>query len=137
MARKRASMREGPLAELFRATEAAQRGESPDKPVEEPPPSEEKLFGETAKVLDGTGTVRFPFVLSAAIPPGTIELPVTVRFPTMSRIALTESGAGAAPSCENTPLGRSAPRKRSMSGAACAVFRMRSSEPLAGSPVTK
>ena len=27
MARKRASMREGPLAELFRATEAAQRGE--------------------------------------------------------------------------------------------------------------
>ena len=29
MARKRASMREGPLAELFRKTEAAQRGESP------------------------------------------------------------------------------------------------------------
>jgi cell division protein FtsZ len=33
MARKRASMREGPLAELFRATEAAQRGEGPrDEP---------------------------------------------------------------------------------------------------------
>jgi cell division protein FtsZ len=33
VARKRASMREGPLAELFRATEAAQRGElPPDKP---------------------------------------------------------------------------------------------------------
>jgi cell division protein FtsZ len=29
VARKRASMREGPLAELFRATEAAQRGETP------------------------------------------------------------------------------------------------------------
>jgi hypothetical protein len=28
MARKRASMREGPLAELFRATEAAQRGQT-------------------------------------------------------------------------------------------------------------
>ena len=28
MARKRASMREGPLAELFRATEAAQRSET-------------------------------------------------------------------------------------------------------------
>ena len=27
MARNRASMREGPLAELFRATEAAQRGQ--------------------------------------------------------------------------------------------------------------
>jgi len=32
MARKRASMREGPLAELFRKTEAAQRGQDPDAP---------------------------------------------------------------------------------------------------------
>ena len=31
MARKRASMREGPLAELFRATEAASRGETPPR----------------------------------------------------------------------------------------------------------
>src|SRR5262245_39343294 len=45
MARKRASMREGPLAELFRATEAAQRqagqdGEAGahDPAAEEPPP---------------------------------------------------------------------------------------------------
>ena len=30
MARKRASMREGPLAELFRATEAAQRAKKGD-----------------------------------------------------------------------------------------------------------
>ena len=36
MARKRASMREGPLAELFRATEAAQRGNEGDEPVDEP-----------------------------------------------------------------------------------------------------
>src|SRR2546423_12620277 len=40
MARRRASMREGPLAELFRATEAAQKqadkGEA--APVEEPQP---------------------------------------------------------------------------------------------------
>ena len=39
MARKRASMREGPLAELFKATEAAQRQaerEASTKPVEEP-----------------------------------------------------------------------------------------------------
>ena len=34
MARKRASMREGPLAELFRATEAAQR-QSDTRPPEE------------------------------------------------------------------------------------------------------
>jgi cell division protein FtsZ len=38
MARRRASMREGPLAELFRATEAAQRHEKGDAP--EPPPPE-------------------------------------------------------------------------------------------------
>ena len=38
MARKRASMREGPLAELFRATEAAQRaqGEQAAAPADEP-----------------------------------------------------------------------------------------------------
>ena len=38
MARKAASMREGPLAELFRATEAAQRQQGEDEPVEEPLP---------------------------------------------------------------------------------------------------
>jgi cell division protein FtsZ len=38
MARKRASMREGPLAELFRATEAAQR--QAERPPEEPPEAE-------------------------------------------------------------------------------------------------
>ena len=50
MARKRASMREGPLAELFRATEAAQRqaegGPEPQeerKPVPEPPEPEPEL----------------------------------------------------------------------------------------------
>ena len=39
MARKRASMREGPLAELFKATEAAQRQQeqgAADAPPEEP-----------------------------------------------------------------------------------------------------
>src|SRR5215216_776606 len=36
MARKRASMREGPLAELFRATEAAQRQQGKEEPEAEP-----------------------------------------------------------------------------------------------------
>jgi cell division protein FtsZ len=40
MARKRASMREGPLAELFRKTEAAQRGKDP--PAEAEPPHVEE-----------------------------------------------------------------------------------------------
>ena len=53
MARKRASMREGPLAELFRATEAAQRqaekegkavpGEPLEETVEHPPPEPPRL----------------------------------------------------------------------------------------------
>ena len=53
MARKRASMREGPLAELFRATEAAQRqaekegkalpGEPLEETVEHPPPNPPRL----------------------------------------------------------------------------------------------
>jgi cell division protein FtsZ len=38
MARKRASMREGPLAELFRATEAANRAKGKDGEPAEPPP---------------------------------------------------------------------------------------------------
>src|SRR5436305_3043567 len=43
MARRRASMREGPLAELFRATEAAQRQaeqEPEQQPAEAPPATE-------------------------------------------------------------------------------------------------
>src|SRR5689334_22257628 len=41
MARKRASMREGPLAELFKATEAAQRQQERETAGEEQPPAEE------------------------------------------------------------------------------------------------
>jgi len=40
MARRRASMREGPLAELFRATEAAQRQAEGEAPAAEPAPQE-------------------------------------------------------------------------------------------------
>jgi cell division protein FtsZ len=42
MARNRASMREGPLAELFRATEAAQRQAEQAKPTAEPEQPQEK-----------------------------------------------------------------------------------------------
>ncbi len=41
MARKRASMREGPLAELFKATEAAQRQAEEPAPAAEPTPEPE------------------------------------------------------------------------------------------------
>ena len=46
MARKRASMREGPLAELFKATEAAQRQ------------SERKANGADAGAVGGDGSAR-------------------------------------------------------------------------------
>ena len=42
MARRRASMREGPLAELFRATEAAQRQQTGRPDVAEPEQSAEE-----------------------------------------------------------------------------------------------
>src|SRR6476659_10027376 len=40
MARRRASMREGPLAELFRATEAAQKQAEQRGEAEQPPPED-------------------------------------------------------------------------------------------------
>ncbi|HXL44998.1 MAG TPA: hypothetical protein VN977_00175, partial [Candidatus Binatia bacterium] len=43
MARRRASMREGPLAELFRATEAAQRQAEQGGAEQQPSPAQESL----------------------------------------------------------------------------------------------
>ena len=40
MARNRASMREGPLADLFRATEAAKRGSKEEPDVQQQLPTE-------------------------------------------------------------------------------------------------
>ena len=56
MARKRASMREGPLAELFRKTEAAQRAQ--DAPAEAEPPEasepEDELSPRARAALEAT-----------------------------------------------------------------------------------
>ena len=51
MARRRASMREGPLAELFRATEAAQRqaGKGEPEPEATPPPEATEPQEETVE----------------------------------------------------------------------------------------
>jgi cell division protein FtsZ len=66
MARKRASMREGPLAELFRATEAAQRqSEGDPAPHEEPTPEPEPTAPEP----------ELP--PAAAAPPPVVEPPPT------------------------------------------------------------
>ena len=56
MARKRASMREGPLAELFRATEAAQRAQGePDTDAPPPPSAAEPSAPEAQTAPPATG----------------------------------------------------------------------------------
>jgi cell division protein FtsZ len=52
MARKRASMREGPLAELFRATEAAQQQAARKEEAAEEAPAAEKASAERAPSLE-------------------------------------------------------------------------------------
>ncbi len=49
MARKRASMREGPLAELFRATEASQRQQEKSEPEQEAAPTPVEPLEETVE----------------------------------------------------------------------------------------
>src|SRR5262245_28278060 len=49
MARKRATMREGPLAELFRKTEAAQRAQEGAEPEASPDPRAEAALDETVE----------------------------------------------------------------------------------------
>ncbi len=59
MARKRASMREGPLAELFRATEAAQRQEG-DEPADEPLPPAAEADDQQTLILDAPAGAAAP-----------------------------------------------------------------------------
>ena len=67
MARKRASMREGPLAELFRATEAAQRKEGDDEPADEP--ADEPLPPAAEADDQQTLILEAPAAVSATAPP--------------------------------------------------------------------
>src|SRR5438876_7261150 len=84
MARKRASMREGPLAELFRATEAAQqqaRKEDPaaaSQPVEEPAGPDEAT-AEHAPTLEPVEAPAEPEPEREPEPPAPRERPV-VRY---------------------------------------------------------
>ena len=70
MARKRASMREGPLAELFRKTEAAQRAEG--APAEQAPPEQEEGLDPQRRAqvaLEETVEHVQDFVETPAAPP--------------------------------------------------------------------
>ncbi len=65
MARKRASMREGPLAELFRATEAAQRSET-DEPANEPLPPAAEADDQQTLILGAPPAI--PVAATPALP---------------------------------------------------------------------
>lgn len=76
MARKRASMREGPLADLFRATEAAQRQRTGQPADEDPPAAEEPSAGENVSPLE---PVEPPVAAPAPLPPRDVALEETVE----------------------------------------------------------
>ena len=69
MARKRASMREGPLAELFRATEAAQRGETDEPQPDDPLPPAASADDQQTLILDAPRARAQPAPKRRAAPP--------------------------------------------------------------------
>jgi cell division protein FtsZ len=69
MARKRASMREGPLAELFRATEAAQQQAARKEEPAEEAPAAEKASAERAPALEPVEAPAKPVPEPAPEPP--------------------------------------------------------------------
>jgi len=83
MARKRASMREGPLAELFRKTEAAQRAEGVPAAEAAPEPEEEGLDPERRAQVALEATVEHvhDFVETPADPPAVEPEPAPSHTP--------------------------------------------------------
>ena len=65
MARKRASMREGPLAELFRATEAAQRGQ-PEQPEQPEQPADETATDQANETAEAVADEQQTMALEPA-----------------------------------------------------------------------
>jgi len=108
MARNRASMREGPLAELFRATEAAQRqagGQEPTPPPIAPEEPQEK-------------TVEHVPDFATEAPPTAAPSSAPTSAPSPARRRRKKQGATAAPPASTPPASasptpeRSAPRPR-------------------------
>jgi cell division protein FtsZ len=75
MARKRASMREGPLAELFRATEAAQRAKAEQPEQQEPAAEEPTAAPERPRRLEAAEPVQPELPIS----PEEVTLEATVE----------------------------------------------------------
>jgi cell division protein FtsZ len=129
MARRRASMREGPLAELFRATEAAQRqaergetaGETPPQPpAEEPPVTPHEETVEHVPTFERTPAPAPP----SATPPPVEREPEPER----PQLAAVPEPRYEPPVTRLEPLPEPAPRlhrvPRADSGAYLAVIRV-------------
>src|SRR5689334_4455131 len=96
MARKRASMREGPLAELFKATEAAQRQQeaAPTEPAAKAEPKPRRLR-PVAKVEPLEETVEHapPEPVRNEPPANRLQEPLPEQAPRLHRAARSETGA--------------------------------------------
>ncbi len=110
MARKRASMREGPLAELFRATEAAQKQEEKKPKKRKPTAPEEQVHEQTVEHVP-TWEESVENVVPTAPPPAkrapVREVPAPAReldLPPVPQYALPE----AAPRIHRAPRGEAA-----------------------------
>ena len=108
MARNRASMREGPLAELFRATEAAQRQaeQAPESTPPAPPPEEEPQERTVEHVPD------FAKEEARAAAPAAASEPAPAPVSPPETTAETPEPAAAAPAPPATPPQRETQREQ-------------------------
>jgi cell division protein FtsZ len=108
MARNRASMREGPLAELFRATEAAQRQaeQAPESAPPAPPPEEEPQERTVEHVPD------FAKEEARAAAPAAASEPAPAPVSPPETTAETPEPAAAAPAPPATPPQRETQREQ-------------------------
>ncbi len=120
MARKRASMREGPLAELFRATEAAQRGGDDTTAAQPVAPAEvpESVARRDEAALEATVEHVYDFdEQTVVVPPRRARAtptpaPVAEKAPASDPPPAPEPVAETAPSSEPEPTPPPAPRER-------------------------
>ena len=112
MARNRASMREGPLAELFRATEAAQRqGEQAPESAPPAPTPEEEPQELTVEHVPDFAKEEAAAAAAAAAPPEPAQPPARepASEPEMPIIAVTSSDVYGSCSRRNPPRVTGAP----------------------------
>jgi cell division protein FtsZ len=123
MARRRASMREGPLAELFRATEAAQRqGERGDEGAHGTPPAEPATAAEEQPTVEHAGPEPAASAEAAPLPAPPPPAPRRERRPDSGEPSERAAAPPVRSFIEPAPRMRSTPRADS--SAYLAVIRV-------------